>query len=476
MADPIGILGNIFTIYQSIKEIVKEVECNKKRCKRLEERLDSIVPIIDDVKNTQITTEKEKKSYENALTQLESCLRAVKSSIQTFKKKGFKEKMYKVLNRNDVKNDFDDWNRRLSDLIPVLSLGMQAESLKKVEDDVLNKERMEKEDEEDDSKDSEQMLILLKEKKTEMETMNKEQDKQEAELEAINKAITAHTDPGKMRMHPVDDLKNITQITADELKPYTLIKEGQPISLYKAKYQRCEVAVKKWESESVCIYKPGEVLNEATIMKKVETENVVRLYGICTDPGNYFLVMEYMHKGSLKSVLMNKDIELTWKRRIRMAMEAARGLYALHNAKKPMLHRNMSSKKFLVNEDLHVKICDFGFTKTLSSARRTDSKGSLQYIAPEQLDLSYPTDERCEVFALGIVMWEIVTRAEPYAGMDDLAIIKYIMEKKREPIPDEAGCPSQFRDIIDSCKQHDPLLRPSTGELIDGLQILYNSM
>ncbi|XP_078664037.1 uncharacterized protein LOC144907104 [Branchiostoma floridae x Branchiostoma belcheri] len=194
MAGPIGILRKIFPIYPSMKEIEEEVECGRKSYKRLEETLNIILPIIDDVKITQIPTEKA-RSYENALTEVESCLRAVESRIKTFNKK----KIRKVRNRNDVKINFDDLNLRLTNLIPVLTLAMQvqtvhrgAATLKKVEDDVLNKERWEKEDEEDDSKDSELMLVLLKEMKTEMETMNKEQDKQEAKLEAINKAITAH--------------------------------------------------------------------------------------------------------------------------------------------------------------------------------------------------------------------------------------------------------------------------------------------
>ncbi|KAI8504360.1 hypothetical protein Bbelb_174780 [Branchiostoma belcheri] len=463
MSDPISVLSTIFNIYKTIAKVVEEVKCNKKRCKRLQARLDSIVPVVSDV-YTQIADEKVKKSYANALEQLLSYLREKMGTIK------------KVWTRDQVKEDFDALNQRLSDLVPVLTMGMQTETRGKV-DAMFNEQTRGKEDKEDENDDWNEMLVLLKKMQTDGEAMKQEMDtsfeevrdkldeldnKMEAKtentdeaLEEIRKGVQRLlvTDSGKPNTHPVDDLKLITK---DELMNFKLIEKGSIDTVYKAQYQKCEVA----EHELVVA---RELRKEAEIMKKVETENVVRLYGICTDPGNYLIIMEYMMMGSLKTVLKNTGLQLPWKRRIRMALEAARGLYAIHNAKPPMLHMNICSQTFLVDEDLHVKVSDFGFTKTLSSAGRSGRRRStLQYVAPEQLaDINHPTDYRCEIFALGIVMWEIATRAEPYAGMDDRTIMKYVMRNGTEPVPEGAGCPSQYGDIIGDCKQHDPLLRPS---------------
>ncbi|XP_066290319.1 mixed lineage kinase domain-like protein isoform X1 [Branchiostoma lanceolatum] len=520
MSDPISVLSTIFNIYKSIAQIVEEVKCNRKRCKRLKARLDCIVPIAHDV-YTQISDEKDKKSYANALEQLLSCLKSAESYIQTFREKMGIVK--KVWTRDQVKEDFDALNQRLSDLVPVLTMGLQAETRGTV-DAMFNEETRGKEDKEDEKDDWQEMLVLLKKMQTDAEAMKEEMEtsfeginekldeldtKMEAKaekadvvteklesvddkLEELRKGVQTLlvTDSGKPNTHPVDDLKLITK---DELKFLKVIEKGSIDTVYKAQYQRTEVAVKKLnvpdnsaESErNVSLVVARELRKEAEIMKKVETENVVRLYGICTDPGNYLIVMEYMMMGSLKTVLKNTGIQLSWKRRIRMALEAARGLYAIHHAKPPMLHMNICSQTFLVDEDLHVKVSqlgnlvsDFGFTKTLSSAGRSGRRrSSLRYVAPEQLaNINHPTDYRCEIFALGIVMWEIATRAEPYAGMDDRTIMKYVMKNGTEPVPDGAECPSQYRDIIGDCKQHDPLLRPLTGDIIDRLQILYSFM
>ncbi|XP_078687751.1 mixed lineage kinase domain-like protein isoform X2 [Branchiostoma floridae x Branchiostoma belcheri] len=503
MSDPISVLSTIFNIYKSIAKVVEEVKCNKKRCKRLQARLDSIVPVVSDV-YTQIADEKVKKSYANALEQLLSCLKSAETYIQTFREKMGTIK--KVWTRDQVKEDFDALNQRLSDLVPVLTMGMQAETRGKV-DAMFNEQTRGKEDKEDENDDWNEMLVLLKKMQTDGEAMKQEMDtsfdevrekldeldnKMEAKTEKTDEALEEIrkgvqrllvTDSGKPNTHPVDDLKLITK---DELMNFKLIEKGSIDTVYKAQYQKCEVAVKKLkvpdnsaESErNMSLVVARELRKEAEIMKKVETENVVRLYGICTDPGDYLIIMEYMMMGSLKTVLKNTGLQLPWKRRIRMALEAARGLYAIHNAKPPMLHMNICSQTFLVDEDLHVKVSDFGFTKTLSSAGRSGRRRStLQYVAPEQLaDINHPTDYRCEIFALGIVMWEIATRAEPYAGMDDRTIMKYVMRNGTEPVPEGAGCPSQYGDIIGDCKQHDPLLRPLTGDIIDRLQMLYSFM
>ncbi|XP_078607317.1 mixed lineage kinase domain-like protein [Branchiostoma floridae x Branchiostoma japonicum] len=513
MSDPISVLSTIFNIYKSIAKIVDEVKCNRKRCKRLQARLDSIVPVVSDV-YTQIADEKAKKSYANALGQLLSCLKSAESYIQTFREKMGIVK--KVWTRDQVKEDFDALNQRLSDLVPVLTMGMQAETRGTV-DAMFKEEMREKEDKEDESEDWREMVVLLKKMQTDSEAMKEEMEtsfdevrekldeldtkmEEKAEkadvvteklesvddkLEELRKGVQTLlvTDSGKPHSHPVDDLKLITK---DELKFIKIIEKGSIDTVYKGHYQKCEVAIKKLnvpdnsaDSErNVSLVVARELRKEAEIMKKVETENVVRLYGICTDPGNYLIIMEYMMMGSLKTVLKNPGIPLSWKRRTRMALEAARGLYAIHNAKPPMLHMNICSQTFLVDEDLHVKVSDFGFTKTLSSAGRSGRRrSSLQYVAPEQLaNINHPTDYRCEIFALGIVMWEIATRVEPYAGMDDRTIMKYVMKGGTEPIPDGAECPSQYGDIIGDCKQHDPLLRPLTGDIIDRLQMLYSFM
>ena len=118
--------------------------------------------------------------------------------------------------------------------------------------------------------------------------------------------------------------------------------------------------------------------------------------------------MEYCQRGSLWSLLQNTSIEIKWEERRRIALEIARAVHYLHMFNPPILHRDLKSLNILLDDNLHVRIADFGWTKTLDKYM-TNKIGTYQWMAPEVIgEPNY--SEKADVFSYSIILWEIASR------------------------------------------------------------------
>ncbi|GCB76523.1 hypothetical protein scyTo_0019153 [Scyliorhinus torazame] len=187
--------------------------------------------------------------------------------------------------------------------------------------------------------------------------------------------------------------------------------------------------------------------------------------------------MEYLELGSLRTVLQGKR-QLSWQTCVRMALDAASGLYRMHQSiEKFKLHCSIDSTRFLVDQGLRVKLGDLELAKTETSIRRTSatSQGSkkMPFISPQQLgNINYPYDKPCEVYSFGIVLWEIASRILPFRGFTDEEIHRKVCEKMQEPLPSD--CPNDLRELIDECRAYDPFERPKAGAIVDRLKNILN--
>ncbi|XP_006822660.1 mixed lineage kinase domain-like protein [Saccoglossus kowalevskii] len=479
----------VFQVASQIYDIVQEVNANKERCRRFATRVRCLVEPLQGVRKLNNA---DKVNYERALTQLEICLRESKMFLVKFRDVGT---IKKILKREDYKSEFTNFNERLDGLASALSLGLEAATKARI-DEVFEQQRILQEDRKDEELDRQQIIVLLDDISEGQQKIGDEldsgfqslgdklddyqksvkTDQQEIkdDMKVINKKLDdiqlrTKTENDRAISQPSDELKIIE---SGELENRELIGEGRFGKVYKAVYNKHDVAVKKFIEKS-----PGPLLaknlrDEAEKMKKFNAKNVVRLYGICTETDSHLLVMEYMSEKDLRGVLNNPSrYNLTWRRRLRMAFEGACGLYRIHNAKPPMLHRSISSIKFLVNEDLHIKITGCGFSLTRSSARRHKSspkKTTLQYIAPEHLfDVNTIYTDKSETYSYGIVMWEIATSKKPFEGMTDSEVVRYVSNERRKEAIEDSDCPDEFGDLIDKCRDFDPFNRPFfKGEFI----------
>ncbi|MCD7451759.1 putative serine/threonine-protein kinase sis8 [Datura stramonium] len=273
-----------------------------------------------------------------------------------------------------------------------------------------------------------------------------------------------------------------SDVTLDDVAdceiPWEEITLGDRIGLgsygevYRGDWHATEVAVKKFLDQDLTGESLEEFKSEVMIMRRLRHPNVVLFMGAVTRPPNLSIITEFLHRGSLYRLIHRSNNQLDERRRLRMALDAARGMNYLHNCTPVVVHRDLKSPNLLVDKNWVVKVCDFGLSKikhsTFLSSRTT--AGTAEWMAPEVLR-NEPSDEKCDVYSFGVVLWELCTLQQPWGGMNPMQVVGAVgFQHRRLDIPDDMD-PS-IADIIRKCWQTDPKLRPSFAEIMAALKPL----
>jgi len=215
-----------------------------------------------------------------------------------------------------------------------------------------------------------------------------------------------------------------------------------------------------------------EFTRELGIMKRLRHPNVVQFFAgaVDTQRNKCYLIMEYMPLGSLTNVLADRrTYPLSWEKRMKMMLEAATGLQYLHNLHPPIIHRDIKSLNFLVSSELIIKISDFGASKITQNNRNTTTAmtGTPLWSAPETLQ-GAPNTEKSDIFSLGMVFWEILTRRLPFANEPMVTVMMAIaMKGKRETLP--VWTPPYLANLIFNMWAVDPMQRPDSIRVVETL-------
>eukprot|EP00741_Cyanophora_paradoxa_P013645 tig00020704_g13174.t1 len=261
------------------------------------------------------------------------------------------------------------------------------------------------------------------------------------------------------------------EIDASEIRLYDKIGEGGLGKVYRSLFRGTQVAAKKLRFVKCDEAIMHAFRSEVDVMRKLRHPNIILFMGASTVPPEIYIVTEYMPRGSLTDVLLNKSIALDWATQLRMAKDAARGLNYLHLCKPPIVHRDLKSMNLLVGPNFEVKVSDFGLSRIVSSnTTMTGVTGTYPWMAPEVISSSR-YGEKADVFSFGICLWEVVSRDLPYAGLNALQIAYGVVEKNlRPPIP--ASCPPKFAELIKACWDGKPEARPSFADIIAKLEAM----
>ncbi|XP_058075188.1 leucine-rich repeat receptor protein kinase HPCA1-like [Magnolia sinica] len=196
------------------------------------------------------------------------------------------------------------------------------------------------------------------------------------------------------------------------------------------------VAIKKAQQGSM---QGGlEFKTEIELLSRVHHKNLVSLLGFCFENGEQMLIYEYVLNGTLSQSLSGRNgIHLEWKRRLRIALDSARGLAYLHElADPPIIHRDVKSANILLNENLTAKVGDFGLSKLVSDSRKghvsTQVKGTFGYLDPEYYMTQQLTD-KSDVYSFGVVMLELISAKKPIEnGKYIVRVVQMAMDKNEE--------------------------------------------
>ncbi len=236
--------------------------------------------------------------------------------------------------------------------------------------------------------------------------------------------------------------------------------------VYKGTYKFAPVAIKQLQIDSLSFEAQEEFQKEAETMAQLHYPNIVHFYGYCSVPR--CLVMEYMPKGSLFSVLQDKTQALVdWNIRIRIAVDMVSGLAFLHS--KAILHRDIKSLNVLLDGENKAKLTDFGLsrvkneTKSQTSLNRKDAVGTLPWMAPELFKRKAVYTQKSNIYSLGMTFWELASRKIPYIEDSQEAISTFVREGEREDIPKD--CPQKFAYLIQQCWAGSSEARPTASNI-----------
>ncbi|KAM0866682.1 hypothetical protein ACQ4PT_042469 [Festuca glaucescens] len=245
------------------------------------------------------------------------------------------------------------------------------------------------------------------------------------------------------------------------------------------------IAVKKLNQES--LQGLQEWQSEVNFLGRISHPNLVRLLGYCVENRDLLLVYEFMAKGSLENHLFRKSGSvqpISWGMRLRIAIDAARGLAFLHSSEKHVIYRDFKASNILLDTHFNAKLSDFGLAKNGptggDSHITTRVMGTYGYAAPEYVATGH-LYVKSDVYGFGVVLLEMLTglraldttRPAPQLNLVDWAKPMLADRRKLARLVDprlEGQYPSKAAlraaQLTLSCLAGDPKNRPSMAEVV----------
>jgi eukaryotic-like serine/threonine-protein kinase len=186
-------------------------------------------------------------------------------------------------------------------------------------------------------------------------------------------------------------------------------------------------------------------LGEAKLAAQLNHPNIVQIFDFGETDGEYFIAMEYLDGPNLRVLLKRAQLagtELPPAVCARLIASACEGLAFAHDFADPatgeplgLIHRDISPDNILVSRQGAVKVVDFGIAKAANQSHKTQSgviKGKLAYMPPEQIRAK-PLDRRADVYALAVVLYELLTAEKPFDSTTDASTMQAILFEPMVP-------------------------------------------
>ena len=208
--------------------------------------------------------------------------------------------------------------------------------------------------------------------------------------------------------------------------------------------------------------------NEAISSASIEDARIVGIYDTGEDDGVAYIVMEFVEGQDIRRLLADRG-PLSPYGATRIARDVAAALDHAHRA--GIVHRDIKPANVLVSRDNRIKVTDFGIAKANSSQSDLTSTGVIvgtaRYLAPEQVR-GDPVDGRADVYAVGLLLYEMLTGRLPFHGDTDMSTALARLSTAPDPLP--PGVPAPVAAIVERCLAVDPERRyASAGDLAAAL-------
>jgi serine/threonine protein kinase/tetratricopeptide (TPR) repeat protein len=197
---------------------------------------------------------------------------------------------------------------------------------------------------------------------------------------------------------------------------------------------------------------------EAQAAAKLDHPNIAAIHEVGEYRGRPFYAMQVVEGQSLKDVMAGKDLPLD--RILEIGIQVCEGLQAAHD--KGIIHRDIKPSNMLLDDHGRVRIVDFGLAAIRGSDQLTmtgSTLGTLGYMSPEQIQ-GKEIDQRSDLFSLGVVLYEMITKQNPFKRDNEAATLKAVSEDLPEPLARfKSGIPDGLQPIIDKALEKEAKTR-----------------
>jgi serine/threonine protein kinase len=184
-------------------------------------------------------------------------------------------------------------------------------------------------------------------------------------------------------------------------------------------------------------------IDEATIAARLNHANIAQIFDFDIVDGTPYIAMEFVEGKDLRNLLgacAEQNVEIPFPIAVFIALEVAKGLYYVHGRRESsrplnIIHRDVSPQNIMLSVAGEIKLVDFGIARATERQAQTRVgaiKGKYGYMSPEQV-MGEPLDHRTDIFSLGIVLWEMLTRRRLFAGANEAATINNVLKKRIVP-------------------------------------------
>jgi eukaryotic-like serine/threonine-protein kinase len=180
-------------------------------------------------------------------------------------------------------------------------------------------------------------------------------------------------------------------------------------------------------------------------MAPLRFQYICQVHGGCVvNDSEVWLVLDFVEGGNLHDFLVSASCLLSWDMQLAFALHATYAVNYLHNCRSPILHRDIKSHNFLVQNGNKLLLTDFGLSKTKETVtRQTATIGTMNWAAPEILSSEPEWSEKADIYSLGMVFYELITGEIPYKGETNLfGLQKKIKNSILPPLP--SNCPEVY--------------------------------
>ncbi|GJJ71991.1 hypothetical protein EMPS_04348 [Entomortierella parvispora] len=264
------------------------------------------------------------------------------------------------------------------------------------------------------------------------------------------------------------------EISYDQLTVGRKLGSGGFKDCYAGTFKGEEVAIGELRIQNFSELDVKEMKHEINVLKQLRHESIIRFIGVCTNVRHLCIVTELCANGDLYDH-MRKVRKPSFGRMIMIMHDIAMGCSYLHARRPSIIHRDMKSMNVLITSDERAKINDFGLARIRPRANASlhTQCGTPNWQAPEFWTPNPSYTEKVDVYACGLIFWEILSWAElgyPYHNLTEHQLYEAVRDKEvRPPLEKLRKYPPSLLALIQDMWRKDPKKRPSMFYVVDRL-------